>query len=48
MEKSEKSRNKDTQKSKGKIWKDVKVPYAQRKTGSGVTFGGSYVNKEGD
>lgn len=48
MEKSKKSKRKDALRTKGKIWKDTKTPYAKRKTGSGVTFGGSYANKEGD
>lgn len=47
MKKSLKNRHKDAERTKGKVWIDEPVTAKDRKCGSGVTFGGRYVNKVG-
>ena len=46
MEKSKKNRLKDYQETKGKKWVYLPTPYTKRKSGSGITFDGKYVDKE--
>lgn len=45
MEKSKKNRLKDYQETKGKKWVYLPTPYTKRKSGSGITFDGKYVDK---
>ena len=45
MEKTKKNRLKDYRELKGKRWVYLPTPYAKRKSGSGVTFDGKYVDK---
>lgn len=45
MEKTEKNQKKDRSKNIGKIWIDEHTPYEKRTTGSGLSFGGRYVNE---
>ena len=45
MKKSKKSMEKDDKRHNGKIWVDKKTKPEDRKTGSGVTFTGAYVDK---
>ena len=48
MGKSEKSKEKDHRKSKETIWVDDPVRYENRRSGSGVKFGGHYEDVRGD
>ncbi len=43
MEKTEKNKEKDRLRNKGKIWIDEHTPYSKRQCGSGLTFGGRYI-----
>ena len=45
MEKSKKNRLKDYKETKGKKWVYLPTPYTKRKSGSGITFDGKYVDK---
>ena len=45
MKKAEKNQMKDRNKNIGKIWIDEHTPYEKRTTGSGLMFGGRYVNE---
>lgn len=44
MEKTKKNKIKDYERTKGKKWVNIPVLYKDRTTGSGVTFGGKYVD----
>lgn len=44
MKKTQKSKQKDRNRTKGKIWVDEPVSFESRNTGSGVTFGGRYID----
>lgn len=46
MKKSKKNELKDYKRTKGKTWEDVPATFAERTTGSGVTFWGKYVVKK--
>lgn len=45
MKKTEKNQKKDRDRNIGRIWIDEYTPYEKRTTGSGLTFGGRYVNE---
>lgn len=45
MEKSKNNKLKDYKRTKGKIWVNETVRYKDRKTGSGLTFSGRYIEK---
>ena len=45
MEKTNKQKLKDYMRKKGKIWVDEPQTFKKRTSGSGVQFGGSYVDK---
>lgn len=45
MEKTRKNKLKDYQRTKGKQWIDTHTEYKDRKSGSGVRFGGRYIEK---
>ena len=48
MEKTEKNKNRDRMRLRGKTWIDQHVPYKDRKSGSGLRFGGRYVEMNED
>lgn len=48
MEKSEKNKAKDRERTSGKVWKQIPATFNNRTTASGVTFRGRYVPKTGD
>lgn len=45
MEKAEKNQRKNRRKNVGKIWVDEHITYEKRNSGSGLMFGGRYVNE---
>lgn len=45
MEKTEKNKGKDRERTKGRVWKDIPATFDRRTTSSGVVFGGQYVPK---
>lgn len=45
MEKTEKNKAKDKKRTEGKVWIAEHTPYSKRTCGSGLTFGGKYVNE---
>lgn len=48
MEKSEKNKAKDRERTAGYVWEDMPVKKEERTTGSGVTFSGRYVEDWSD
>lgn len=46
MEKSKKNKLKDYKRVKGKKWIDEPTMYKDRKSGSGLTYGGRYIDKQ--
>lgn len=47
MEKTEKNKAKDWARAVGKVWVRIPQTFKQRTTGSGIVFGGMYIDKKG-